>query len=153
MDAAATDGFAVALHLTFLRPGAMLRTYDPSWTRRYDVEGMVARDPTVLWGISGPTGWTRWSDLDPDGTDHVLTAAREAGMVDGITLRVADGDSRSIGVVTHRDPLDEGSARELLTQLERLHHATLAAGGGLAPGAADLLRKAAELVDGSLVLS
>ena len=123
LSTAGPAGHAVGLHVTFNWPRYMLQGYSREWQDLYARDGLVARDPTVVWGFAN-TGWTRWSDLADLDTAGMLARATAYGMAYGCTVAIAGQATRTIGSFarSEREFTDEeiGRAAALLTELHDL---------------------------------
>lgn len=98
----APTGYAAALHINFTTPDFLFQTYPADWLAIYSQQGLVMKDPTVLWGFEN-LGTVRWSDLadiDPAG---VMRAATKFGMNYGVTVAVEQGGTRSIASLSRGD--------------------------------------------------
>ena len=91
----APGGFAMALHIEFTTPTYLFQTYPKAWIDYYSQNGLVMRDPTVMWGFDnlGVIPWTELSESDPD---RIMDQAREHGIDNGFTYALESGDKRSI---------------------------------------------------------
>lgn len=88
-------GFSLGLQIRFTSPEYLFQTFPKEWIDEYSERGYTVRDPALLWAFEN-SGFTRWSDIDPDGTDDVMRRAAELGLVYGVTLTVDSEQTRSI---------------------------------------------------------
>ena len=102
LDALAPLGYAIALHIIYTAPRFLFQTYDEAWMKYYSANGLVLKDPTVLWGFEN-TGTTRWSDLTDRDPDGVLDMAREHGLAYGFTFASRDEEMPSIASFARSD--------------------------------------------------
>lgn len=120
----APAGFAMGLHIRFTTPTFMFQTYPDVWAEEYSREGMVARDPTVAWGFSNE-GVIGWKDLEPLDSGQVLARARAHGLVQGLTLSLLRGGSRSIGSFARSDrDFTPDEIEKIESDMAGLHDAT-----------------------------
>lgn len=91
----ARGGYAMALHIEFTTPAYLFQTYPKAWIDYYSQNGLVMRDPTVMWGFDnlGMIDWSNLSDSDPD---RIMDQAREHGIDNGFTYAVESGGRRTI---------------------------------------------------------
>jgi LuxR family transcriptional regulator, quorum-sensing system regulator SdiA len=120
----ATAGYAMAFHLRFMRPTFLYQSYPKQWLETYAREGLLLRDPTVIWGFAH-TGTIRWSELaDPD---RVIARAAEHGLRHGLTVALLDRGSRSIASFVREDrDFDPGEADLLVREVRTIHQETSA---------------------------
>ena len=102
IDSHCTAGYAIALHISFTTPRFLFQTYNKDWMDVYSENGLVLKDPTVLWGFSN-TGVKRWNDLKEMDVNQVLPLARKYGLKYGFTFAIHQDDSRSIGSFARTD--------------------------------------------------
>lgn len=107
-------GLAIGLHLEYIAPRHLFRTYPRCWDETYSARGLVLHDPTVIWGLS-EVGIIAWSELHGRDDAGVFAQAARFGMAFGITISIDCGGSRSLGSFARPDR--EFSAREV-TALE-----------------------------------
>lgn len=115
-------GYAFALHIRFTRPAILLRTYDDAWLEEYSRQGMMIRDPVVIWGMQN-SGYVYWDDLpDPEG---ILTKAKSFGIHNGVTCSVGPASSRTIsGFSRSSGPFSTQEAGYFLNLTQKLHDLT-----------------------------
>jgi len=78
-------GYVLFLHTHNWRTKFIYSTYSEEWLRCYDRNNFLAIDPIVLWSLIH-TGTTRWSEMttkDGGPWGHVMTRARDFGMIYG----------------------------------------------------------------------
>lgn len=102
LDGFCTAGYAIALHISFTTPRFLFQTYNKDWMEIYSQEGLVLKDPTVLWGFSN-TGVARWRDLEDIDDSKILPMAREFGLKYGFTYGIDQDSSRSIASFARSD--------------------------------------------------
>ncbi len=95
-------GHAIGLHVTFNWPRYMLQAYPRAWQDIYAREGMVAKDPTVVWGFAN-TGTARWSELAAFDGGGVLAGAAAHGLRYGCTVALVSAGTRTIGSFARAD--------------------------------------------------
>jgi len=98
----APTGYAAALHINFTTPDFLFQTYPADWLAIYSQQGLVMKDPTVLWGFEN-LGTVRWSDLADIDHAGVMRAATKFGMNYGVTVAVEQGGTRSIASLSRGD--------------------------------------------------
>jgi LuxR family transcriptional regulator len=117
-------GYAIGLHLSFTTSKYIFQTYSKEWMEEYSRRGLILSDPTVRWGLEH-VGWIRWSELrevDPAG---VIDAAAEFGLTFGVSISVADEDTRSLGsFAATKEEISEDVVAELTQRLREVHHLT-----------------------------
>ena len=119
-----SSGFAIALHIRFTTPKLLFQTYPKAWMEIYSAEGLVLKDPTVLWGFSN-TGTALWSSLGDLDAEGVLERAGKHGLIYGFTFAYDDGDSKSISSFSRDDREFEPSEIKTITEIVMsLHRAT-----------------------------
>jgi LuxR family transcriptional regulator len=123
----APAGFAVVLHLRFTAPTFLFQTYPKDWVDEYSRDGLLVRDPMVVWAFSNE-GHVSWSDLAPRDEAGVLARAAAHGLRHGLAVSVERGGSRSMGGFARpdREFLPEEVAR-IEAALEQLHDDTATA--------------------------
>ncbi len=102
LDEMAPLGYAIALHIRFTAPRFLFQTYDESWMKLYSEQGLVLKDPTVLWGFEN-TGTIRWSELGDHDPAGVLDLARENGLAYGFTYATREDNMPSIASFARED--------------------------------------------------
>lgn len=136
----APAGYALALHLRFMRPDYIFQTYAKAWIDLYSRQGLVMKDPTVHWGFDNE-GRIAWEALRPLDRHGVLDLAAENGLRHGVTFALVRGGSRSICSVTgDAAELSEDVLDRIESVLADLHDATLG-GGPLDDATRDRLRR------------
>lgn len=98
----APTGYAAALHINFTTPDFLFQTYPADWLAIYSQQGLVMKDPTVLWGFEN-LGTVRWSDLTALDHAGVMKEATRFGMRFGLTVAVERAGSRSIASLSRGD--------------------------------------------------
>lgn len=98
----APTGYAAAFHINYTTPTFLFQTYPADWLAHYSQEGLVMKDPTVLWGFEN-LGTVRWSDLVSLDIAGVLSEAARFGMKFGVTASVERGGTRSIASLSRGD--------------------------------------------------
>ena len=121
---ASPSGFAAGLHVGFGAPAFLLNSYPAAWADRYNAEGMLMRDPTVIWGMA-TTGTKRWSELEAEDRAGVLAKARAHGLVYGVSVSLRPGALRSLAGFARADrEFTDGEIEQLAGLLTLLHEAT-----------------------------
>ena len=120
LDHRSPAGFAIALHIRFTAPAYLFQTYPKRWMDHYSEHGMVVNDPTVHWGVQN-LGRIRWSELERMDSAGVLEAAKDFGLMNGVTVALYRGGARSIASFARADrdydACEMEEIEELLTQL------------------------------------
>ncbi len=117
-------GFAIGLHVSFTTSKLLFQTYRKDWMEEYSRRGFIMRDPTVRWGLEN-TGAIRWSDLVALDEDGVLDAAKDYGLVYGVTIAIEDGGTRSIGSFgTQAREFLDAEIDDFKASIERMHGLT-----------------------------
>jgi len=118
-------GFAIALHVTYTAPKFLFQTYSADWMEEYSRRGLIMHDPTVKWGLAND-GWVRWSDLADLDETGVLPAAREHGLVFGVTTATTDQGTKSLAsFATDVREFDDEEAAALAATTALLHALTV----------------------------
>jgi len=102
LDALCASGYAIALHISYTTPRFLFQTYSKDWMKKYSEQGLVLKDPTVLWGFTN-IGVAKWSDLAPLDASGVLAQAKEFGLKYGFTYSVDLGSSKTIASFSRSD--------------------------------------------------
>jgi LuxR family transcriptional regulator len=124
LDHRSPAGFAIALHIRFTAPAYLFQTYPTRWMEHYSEHGMVVNDPTVHWGVQN-LGRIRWSELERIDSAGVLEAAKNYGLMNGVTVAVLRGGTRTIASFSRADrDYDDFEMEELEELLTRLHEFT-----------------------------
>jgi LuxR family transcriptional regulator, quorum-sensing system regulator SdiA len=124
LDQRSPAGCAIALHIRFSAPSYLFQSYPKRWMEQYSGSGLVMHDPTVHWGMSN-VGWVRWRDLKAIDSRGVLERAKDFGIMNGVTIALLLGHSRSIASFARSDRDYECPEIAELTQVfEALHRAT-----------------------------
>ncbi|MBK5932509.1 LuxR family transcriptional regulator [Rhodovulum imhoffii] len=124
LDAYASAGYFLALHIRFTSPLFLFRTYDQAWTDHYTENGYVLRDPMTAWGFA-TTGSTRWSNRlipDPFG---IFKEAASFGLKYGVTISCGPVRSRTIASLARADrEFTDVEITEIGKLVKRLHDMT-----------------------------
>jgi LuxR family transcriptional regulator, quorum-sensing system regulator SdiA len=124
IDERSPAGFAVGLHIRFSAPRYMFQCYPKRWMEHYSSTGLAVLDPTIRWGMSN-TGCIRWRDLEAIDPRGVLEQAKDFGIMNGVTVALVAGGSRSIASFARADrDYDEAEIADLARIFEELHLAT-----------------------------
>ncbi len=124
LDQRSPAGFAIALHIRFTTPAYLFQTYPKRWMDHYSEHGMVVNDPTVHWGVQN-LGRIRWSDLERIDSAGVLEAAKDFGLMNGITVALYRGGTRTIASFARADrDYEHLEMDELEDLLGQLHETT-----------------------------
>jgi len=119
----APTGYAAALHINFTTPDFLFQTYPADWLAIYSQQGLVMKDPTVLWGFEN-LGAVRWSDLSELDHDGVMEAATKYGMKFGLTVAVEREGTRSIASMSRGDrefaDAELAHAKDMISKLHDL---------------------------------
>ncbi|KKL88710.1 hypothetical protein LCGC14_1921970 [marine sediment metagenome] len=118
LDAFATEGYVLALHIRFTSAMLHYQTYSQAWKDYYSDHGFFMRDPVVAWAFSSQ-GWTRWSNPEIHDPFGIFAQAAEFGLRYGVTFSVGPVRARSVASLARRDR--EFSDREIAV-LEKLVH-------------------------------
>ncbi len=112
------------MHVNFQTPRILFQSYDPEWSAIYSAEGLVLKDPVVIWGFQN-VGMIRWSDVADLDTEGVMQRAAEYGLKFGANVSLINGGTKSIcGFArSDREFNDEEIARAH-TLIEELHELT-----------------------------
>lgn len=120
----APAGFAVVLHIKFTAPTYLFQTYPKEWVDEYSRDGLLIRDPTVIWSFAN-VGDIAWADLAPADEAHVFERAAAHGLRHGHAVSVLRGGSRSMGGFARDDrPLQPAEVARARAAVELLHDAT-----------------------------
>jgi LuxR family transcriptional regulator, quorum-sensing system regulator SdiA len=124
LDRRSPAGCAIGLHIRFTTPRYMFQSYAKRWMDQYSGAGLVVLDPTVHWGLNN-VGWVRWRDLEEIDSHGVFERARDYGIMNGVTIALLMGGSRSIASFARSDREYEPSEiTELEAIFKELHCAT-----------------------------
>jgi LuxR family transcriptional regulator, quorum-sensing system regulator SdiA len=124
LDRRSPAGCAIGLHIRFSTPRYMFQSYPKRWMDTYAGAGLFAQDPTVRWGMNN-VGWIRWGELEGIDSQGVLDLAKDHGIMNGVTIALLVGGSRSIASFARSDRDYEGlEIDELEIAFEQLHRAT-----------------------------
>jgi LuxR family transcriptional regulator, quorum-sensing system regulator SdiA len=124
LDQLCSAGYAIALHISYTTPKFLFQTYNRKWMETYSQQGLVLKDPTVLWGFEndGSIRWDALADLDTAG---VLSLARQFGIAHGFTFATNQNDSRSIASFARNDrESSESEIAEISRIVRDLHDYT-----------------------------
>lgn len=120
----APTGYAAALHINFTTPAFLFQTYPTDWLAIYSQQGMVMKDPTVLWGFEN-LGTVRWSDLIELDGDGVMKEATNFGVKFGLTVAVERGGTRSISSLSRGDrEFSDNELAQAADMIAKLHDLT-----------------------------
>ena len=136
----ARGGYAMALHIEFTTPAYLFQTYPKAWIDYYSQNGLVMRDPTVMWGFDnlGMIDWSELSDSDPD---RIMDQAREHGIDNGFTYALEVGDHRTIcSFAKGSEKFPQSEIDQIKAEVDRMCELTLGL-DTLAPETRDALRK------------
>ena len=123
----APAGYAIALHVRFTTPTYLFQTYPKEWIDYYSQNGLVMRDPTVLWGFEN-TGSIRWADLLAVDSDGIIAKAATHGMRFGFTHAIDVGGSRSLSSFTcGNSDFTDAEIAEIDLLVDSLHRQTAGA--------------------------
>ncbi|SDF19123.1 autoinducer binding domain-containing protein [Limimaricola pyoseonensis] len=120
----APAGFAIGLHVRFTAATYMFESYPQAWRDLYAREGMLMRDPTVLWAMhhAGAKPWEELAEIDGAG---VLSRAREFGVIHGHTRSIHENGDISFGGLARSDrPFTAAEIDEIGEILQQMHDAT-----------------------------
>lgn len=121
LDALATMGCAVALHIRFATPLIKHSTYPEAWRTIYDENAYGLRDPLVFWGV-GVLGSARWSEIAMPDPFDILGKARVHGLNYGAVGSYGPITSRSlIGIARHDRECTDTEIAEAMTILHQMH--------------------------------
>jgi LuxR family transcriptional regulator, quorum-sensing system regulator SdiA len=136
----APAGFAIGLHIRYQTPALMFQTYPLDWLSEYSRDGLMMRDPTVVWGLAnvGIKSWEALSDQDPAG---VFERARRHGMAHGFAVSLDRGGSRSLGGFARGDRDFTPEEIETIQALMSALHGATASATPLAPETRETLRR------------
>ena len=140
LQSLATGGFAMALHIEFTTPAFLFQTYPKAWIDIYSQEGLVMRDPTVMWGFDnlGMIGWEKLADSDEDG---IMLRARAFGIDNGFTYATEASGRRSISSFACGElSFDVDAVAEIQSIADRISELTQGL-ASLSPDTRDALRK------------
>jgi len=121
LDQLCSAGYAIALHISYTTPKFLFQTYNSNWMEIYSKQGLVLKDPTVLWGFEN-NGAVRWDALSDIDTAGVLTLARQFGIAHGFTFATDQNNSRSIASFARSDRESSKSEIEEISQIVRDLH-------------------------------
>lgn len=128
LDHRSPAGFAVALHIRFATPTFLFQTYPKRWMDQYSAAGLVIHDPTVRWALHN-VGRVRWAELETADPEGVLERAKDFGIMNGVSMSVLLGGSRSIASFARADrDYEEFEAAALEEIFVRLHRETVGIG-------------------------
>ncbi len=121
----ANSGFSLALHVRYAAPAFLLQSYPKEWIEIYSREGMVLRDPTLLWAMTH-TGWKRWSDMMGTSHSDIMRRAADFGIRYGAAYVTKAHGSRSMAFVSRHDRELDAHDRQLVERdFDELHLLTL----------------------------
>lgn len=102
----------------------MFQAYDPDWIDEYSKSGLIAQDPSVLWGFLN-NGCTRWADLNLPDDAGVMSKAAEYGLKYGIThAQTVDGSKSICGLARSDRELTDQEIIDVSALFEQLHAVT-----------------------------
>lgn len=99
-------------------PSERFYTYDQAWLNHYQANGLVERDPTIIFGFS-TNGVRSWNELEADGFDnHIFEEARKFGIENGTAFSLRVNGSKTIASISHESAeLEEGARLEVYSLL------------------------------------
>ncbi|WP_340107771.1 helix-turn-helix transcriptional regulator [Pikeienuella sp. HZG-20] len=104
-------GMAVGFSFQDDVPGERFYTYDQAWLNHYQTNGLVERDPTIIFGFS-TNGVRSWRELEADGFDtYVFEEARKFGIENGTAFSLRVNGSKTIASVSHESAEMEEEAK------------------------------------------
>lgn len=115
-------GYSLGLQIRFTSPEYLFQTFPKAWIEEYSERGYTVRDPALLWAFEN-SGFSRWSDIDPDGSDDVMQRAAGYGLAYGVTLSVDSDQTRSICAYARGDREFTDEEIEVLADQSRKAHA------------------------------
>lgn len=117
-------GFAVALHAKFASPRYLFQAYEKDWLDHYTREGLVVRDPTILWAFENH-GTIRWTDLEHLDSGQIFKIAAKYGLRHGVTVGVIVGEGHSMASFSRSDrAFTDQECAEAFDQVAALHALT-----------------------------
>ena len=136
----AQSGFAIALHIKFTTPTYLFQTYPKPWIDYYSHNGLVMRDPTVIWGFDN-IGVIRWQDLSNEDTAGIIPEASKYGMKFGFTYSLDRSESRSLSSFTSPgDDFTDQEIADICAIVDKVHDSTLSLTALSAESRAELKR-------------
>lgn len=124
LDERSPAGCAIGLHISFTTPRYMFQSYPKRWMDGYSALGLLVLDPTIHWGMNN-VGWILWRDLEAIDTHGVLERAKDHGILNGVTVSLLAGGSRSIASFARSDrDYDPSEIADLELAFADLHEAT-----------------------------
>ena len=112
---------AIGLRIKFANPTYVWQNYPEAWSRTYEGQGLVYKDPTVRWAMMN-SGAVRWEDLHSDDPDGVFAAAAEHGLKFGIATATGTPDAKSMAFFARSDrPVTDDEIAFALERLDQLH--------------------------------
>lgn len=111
-------GLAVGFSFQDDVPSERFYSYDQAWLNHYQANGLIERDPTIIFGFS-TNGVRSWRELEADGFDnHIFEEARKFGIENGTAFALRVNGSKTIASVSHeKSDLDEATRMEIYTLL------------------------------------
>lgn len=124
LDRRSPAGCAIGLHIAFTTPRYMFQSYPKRWMDYYSGSGLLMQDPTIRWGMNN-VGRILWGDLEAMDGAGVLERAKDFGIMNGVTIALYAGGTRSIASFARSDrDYEPEEIAELESLLEELHRAT-----------------------------
>jgi LuxR family transcriptional regulator len=124
LDRRSPAGCAIGLHIAFTTPRYMFQSYPKRWMDYYSGSGLLMQDPTIRWGMNN-VGRILWGDLEAMDTAGVLERAKDFGIMNGVTIALYAGGTRSIASFARSDrDYEPEEIAELESLLDELHRAT-----------------------------
>lgn len=104
-------GMAVGFSFQDDVPSERFYTYDQAWLTHYQSNGLVERDPTIIFGFN-TNGVRSWRELEADGFDNfIFEEARKFGIENGTAFSLRVNGSKTIASVSHEKAEMEEAAR------------------------------------------
>ncbi|MGP3698522.1 autoinducer binding domain-containing protein [Rhodobacter sp. NSM] len=139
VQALATAGHYIALHIRALQPQWVSITYPQAWTDFYLERSLAIADPSVTWALHS-RGVRRWSEFtdDPMG---VMAGAASHGLKFGAVFSVGPGPNPSIcGLGRHDREFSEAELGQLIAIISEMHALLDESGPTLTTKQVDALR-------------
>ena len=146
LERLAPAGFFVAIRVGFMTPEQELNSFPDTWVDFYTENGLALADPCLVW-TAGHDGSIRWSDLDIEDPQEILSTYDENGFHFGAVVSIRatpDNRKRSYGVFSREDREFNGKELQLLFQIVDQAHRSGAPDTILTKAQAEALRMVAE---------
>ncbi|MBN2906951.1 MAG: autoinducer binding domain-containing protein [Rhodobacteraceae bacterium] len=117
-------GYALAIHMRFMRPVLLYECYCREWSDFYDRNGLMLNDPVVHWGLAH-NGVRLWDDPTLNDPLGVVRRAHDHGLHNGVAISTGTSASRTItGMTRSWGPFSAPEIERMTCIVETLHQIT-----------------------------